>query len=175
VSSLPKTATRQRRDCDLNSGPSATESSTLTTRLPSQPAGYINLRQIVRGVNACSVSRPAFPFLSRRTSSDVSLLFVVEQATCSSSTYITYRRRRRRRRRFNFAAVAHSAKSTARASFTQRNFPEFLRILAILTPPPIGERSTVMILYVCVFVSPRASYFRNFISDLQQIFCACYV
>jgi len=173
---LPKTAIRQRHDCDLNSGPSATESSTLTTRLPSQPAGYINLRQIVRGVNACSVSRPAFPFLSRRTSSDVSLLFVVEQATCSSSTYITYHRRRRRRR-FNFAAVAHSAKSTARASFTQRNFPEFLRILAILTPPPIGERSTVMIVYVCVcvFVCPRASYFRNFISDLQQIFCACYV
>ena len=120
----------------------------------------------MRGVNACSVSRPAFPFLSRRTSSDVSLLFVVEQATCSSSTYITYRRRRR----FNFAAVAHSAKSTARASFTQRNFPEFLRILAILTPPPIGERSTVMIVYVCVFVCPRASYFRNFISDLKQIF-----
>jgi len=37
VSSLPKTVTRQRRDCDLNSGPSAPESSTLTTRLPSHP------------------------------------------------------------------------------------------------------------------------------------------
>jgi len=36
VNSLPKTATRQRRDCDLNPGPSAPESSTLTTRLPSQ-------------------------------------------------------------------------------------------------------------------------------------------
>ena len=35
VNSLPKTATRQRRDCDLNLGPSAPESSTLTTRLPS--------------------------------------------------------------------------------------------------------------------------------------------
>jgi len=34
VSSLPKTVTRQRRDCDLNPGPSAPESSTLTTRLP---------------------------------------------------------------------------------------------------------------------------------------------
>ena len=33
VSSLPKTDTRQRRDCDLNRGPSAPESSTLTTRL----------------------------------------------------------------------------------------------------------------------------------------------
>ena len=38
VNSLPKTVTRQRRDCDLNPGPSAPESSTLTTRLPSQPS-----------------------------------------------------------------------------------------------------------------------------------------
>jgi len=37
VNSLPKTVTRQRRDCDLNPGPSARESSTLTTRLPSHP------------------------------------------------------------------------------------------------------------------------------------------
>jgi len=37
VNSLPKTVTRQRRDCDFNPGPSAPESSTLTTRLPSHP------------------------------------------------------------------------------------------------------------------------------------------
>jgi len=35
VNSLPKTVTRQRRGCDLNPGPSAPESSTLTTGLPS--------------------------------------------------------------------------------------------------------------------------------------------
>ena len=35
MNSLPKTVTRQRRDCDLNLGPSAPESSTLTTRLLS--------------------------------------------------------------------------------------------------------------------------------------------
>jgi len=35
VNSLPKTVTRQRRDCDLN--PTEPESSTLTTRLPSHP------------------------------------------------------------------------------------------------------------------------------------------
>jgi len=34
VNSLPKTVTRQRRGCDLNPGPNAPESSTLTTRLP---------------------------------------------------------------------------------------------------------------------------------------------
>ena len=38
VSGLPKTVTRQRRGCDLNPGPSAPESSTLTTRLPSHPS-----------------------------------------------------------------------------------------------------------------------------------------
>ena len=37
VNSLPKTVTRQRRDCDLNPDPSAPESSTLTTWLPSYP------------------------------------------------------------------------------------------------------------------------------------------
>ena len=33
VNTLPKTATRQRRGCNLNPGPSAPESRTLTTRL----------------------------------------------------------------------------------------------------------------------------------------------
>jgi len=37
VNSLPKTVTRQHRDCSLNLGPTAPESSTLTTRLPSHP------------------------------------------------------------------------------------------------------------------------------------------
>ena len=35
MNSLPKTVTRQRRGCYLNPGPTAPESSTLTTRLPS--------------------------------------------------------------------------------------------------------------------------------------------
>jgi len=34
VNSLPKSVTRQRHRCNLNSGPSTPESSTLTTRLP---------------------------------------------------------------------------------------------------------------------------------------------
>ena len=38
VNNLHKTVTRQRRDCDLNPGPSAPEFSTLTTRLPSHPS-----------------------------------------------------------------------------------------------------------------------------------------
>jgi len=43
VSSLPKTVTRQRRGCDLNPGPSAPESSTLTTWLLSHPMLTIQL------------------------------------------------------------------------------------------------------------------------------------
>ena len=39
VNSLPKTVTRRRRDCDLNLGPSAPESSTLTTRLQVEKFG----------------------------------------------------------------------------------------------------------------------------------------
>jgi len=41
VNKLPKTVTRQRRGCDLNPGPSLPESSTLTTRLPSNPINAV--------------------------------------------------------------------------------------------------------------------------------------
>ena len=40
VNSLPKTVTRQRRDCDLNPVPSAHESSTLITRPQQGGANY---------------------------------------------------------------------------------------------------------------------------------------
>ena len=44
VNSLPKTVTRQRRGCDLNPGPSAPESITLTTWLlePAQRCGTVS-------------------------------------------------------------------------------------------------------------------------------------
>ena len=42
VNSLPKTVARQRRGCDLNPGPSAPESSMLTTRLPSHPPSQLS-------------------------------------------------------------------------------------------------------------------------------------
>jgi len=51
VNSLPKTVTRQRRGCDLNPGPAAPESSTLTTR-PTRASKsviclYVGRRQAV--------------------------------------------------------------------------------------------------------------------------------
>ena len=45
VNSLPKTVTRQTSDCDLNTGPSAPESSTLTTRL--EPLPHLNLHMVL--------------------------------------------------------------------------------------------------------------------------------
>jgi len=56
VNSLPKTVTRQRRGCDLNPGPSAPESSTLTTRLPSHPSAHSLLEFSVRFVTFCAQS-----------------------------------------------------------------------------------------------------------------------
>ena len=47
VNSLPKTVTRQRRDCDLNPGPTAPESSTLATRLPSRPVAVYQYAVII--------------------------------------------------------------------------------------------------------------------------------
>ena len=50
VNSLPKTVTQQRRGCDLNPGPSAPESSTLTTRLPSHP--QLHVLAVVTGITS---------------------------------------------------------------------------------------------------------------------------
>ena len=44
MNSLPKTVTRQRRSCDLNPGPSASDSSMLTTRLQSHPTLYMDAK-----------------------------------------------------------------------------------------------------------------------------------
>ena len=52
VNSLPKTATRQRRGCDLNPGRTAPESSTLTTQLPSHPCRGIACKNFVFPVSA---------------------------------------------------------------------------------------------------------------------------
>ena len=49
MNSLPKTVTRQGRDCDFDPGPSAPESSTLTTRLDyratrASTVGYVGAK-----------------------------------------------------------------------------------------------------------------------------------
>jgi len=46
VNSLPKTVTRQRRDCDLNPRPSVPESSTLTTRLQATPLNLVHYHNL---------------------------------------------------------------------------------------------------------------------------------
>jgi len=54
--SLPKTVTRQRRDCDLNPGLSAPESSTLAARLPNKDYRYC-CRSDDGGVECAAVRR----------------------------------------------------------------------------------------------------------------------
>ena len=44
---LPKTVTRQRRDCDSDPGPTAPESSTLTIRLPELRFAFSALTLLV--------------------------------------------------------------------------------------------------------------------------------
>ena len=68
MNNLPKIVTRQRRGCDLNPGPSALESSTLTTRLPSHPS-----REKVDKIPRCdywcqilsTVTVPSYHFCAR--------------------------------------------------------------------------------------------------------------
>ena len=64
VNSLPKTVTRQRRDCDLNPGPSAPESSTLTTRLPRHVISQIGA--YARGSRCALVCRGSSTELARQ-------------------------------------------------------------------------------------------------------------
>jgi len=68
VNSLPKTVIRQRRDCDLNPGPSAPEYSTLTTRLPSHPSSIAPtlIRQCVCGWYRSAGQRAVAPRVRRR-------------------------------------------------------------------------------------------------------------
>ena len=80
MNSLPKTVTRQRRDCDLNPGPSAPESSTLTTRLPSHPHA------------ACSRFKPLFYLYTVKQKKDqfslVCILFSTRKKLVNVFTYI---------------------------------------------------------------------------------------
>ena len=57
VNSLPKTVTQQRRGCDLNPGPTAPESSMLTTRLPSHHYSFTNnIKSTKRCIHVCIIN-----------------------------------------------------------------------------------------------------------------------
>ena len=88
VNSLPKTVTRQRRDCDLNPGPTAPESNTLTTRLPSHPDS------IYRGKNHTNLFRHSKDVDSQRTHSSAvfqaSILGLYKQSLVSVRGWSAY-------------------------------------------------------------------------------------
>ena len=85
VNNLPKTVTRERRGCDLNRYPSAPESSTLTTRLPSHPCCFVFSR------NLCVFAR-----WRHNNSSSSSSSFIGRQDGVSGRQSATRRRRRSR-------------------------------------------------------------------------------
>jgi len=84
VNSLPKTVTRQSHGCDLNPGPSAPESITLTIR-PSHPLNNdvsSNLKQAMKSFLLTAVK---FPDVSRFSRKVVTLMKASQEA-CKKST-----------------------------------------------------------------------------------------
>ena len=88
VNSLPKTVTRQRRDCDLNLGLTAPESSMLTTQLPSH-------RRDLAMENNC------FFYPENRYSSRHVVLSLVKRKKNNNNSYcfLTRAKKRSRKRR----------------------------------------------------------------------------
>ena len=90
VNSLPKTVTRQRRDCDLNPGPSAPESSTLTTRLLSHPHRHVYEYNSFFGLNRFLLSSMyVFLIASLYFFHMHVLLFILPFCTIATSTALT--------------------------------------------------------------------------------------
>ena len=79
MNSLPKTVTRQRRGCDLNPGPSAPESITLTTRLRVQ----VTKQQVEEKLTAVSVLRAA-PGIDRAVITDVESTLAAVTRLCTA-------------------------------------------------------------------------------------------
>jgi len=68
VSSLPKTVTQQRRDSDLNLGPSG-----LTTRLPSHPDYNTQEKQQIKNNVATIYPVSHLPYMTQLRKADYSL------------------------------------------------------------------------------------------------------
>jgi len=87
VNSLPKTVTRQPRDCNLNPGPSAPESSTLTTRLPSHPVNWDQLHQTL-SEDIYKVNDALFLVVVKSSCKTECLRFTIPVCGCLHSTYL---------------------------------------------------------------------------------------
>ena len=97
MNSLPKTVTGQRRDCDLNPGPSAPESGPLSTQLPSHPRGGGNQSVSAKSTNEKPVQRSRSNWrILRRVPGACS---VRGRRNLDFSAESPWRRRRRRRGR----------------------------------------------------------------------------
>ena len=159
VNSLPKTVTRQRRDCDLNPGPCAPEYSTQTTRLPSHPLdGSIAEQQqlVIKKIHSSESHFQPITFES------LGLLNSPGDGSGGPMTHAWSR----------FSSVACQFCSS---SLVNQSINQSINYL-IYSLERTNKHSTKLeycnervCLCVCVFVCPR-SYLRNHTSDLHQIF-----
>jgi len=89
VNSLPKTVTRQRRDCDLNPGPSAPDSITLTTRLASHPK--CSLGHVKRSICAPPLSAQSFGLTNVHKVTDLPTKRISSITATKISRHFTYK------------------------------------------------------------------------------------
>ena len=117
VNSLPKPVTRQCRDCDLNPGRSAPESSTLTTRLASRALCVHAGLKPVSGVAQVTIRRKK------------SSIFVISRpdvyVSSSADTYVIFGEARVRG--FSFVFTARRSRNTLRSAVSVHYKPAFCR------------------------------------------------
>ena len=77
MNSLHKTVTRQRRGCDLNPGPCAPESSSLTTRPPSHPSAVSAVIPLCPSPRQLSDRCPLQVDITRMSLDDVVILMSI--------------------------------------------------------------------------------------------------
>ena len=81
MNSLPKTVTQKRYGCDLNPGPSAPESSTLTTRPPSHPSMNISEEKVYQ-LTYHQIHEWVFPFERLASAAEKDLQHVWTDMDC---------------------------------------------------------------------------------------------
>ena len=147
VNNLPKTVTRQRRDCDLNPGPSAPESSTLTTRLPSYASECCCVEENsveddgdTTDYNELPLTYVASPELQQRlshaaTDHDMQIIDHVDQSQPPDDRHVTAGAAGRRRRHHQ-----HGLVTSLQASFERTHAPTRERTHALTD----GQRENIV-------------------------------
>ena len=155
MSSLPKTVTRQRRNCDLNPGPSVPESSTLTTRLPSHPCHCMSANQepgrgVFRNVTWWADDVTGLP---GRSPSSSPIMVVTGLASGSRSAAAVFTRSRRTYVLYRFNCTPHHINKPV-VDTRLRSCPVLPRVESIWYTA-VSCRQLPAILCKCEVIHPR--------------------